>query len=98
MTSPTAQASLRSCGLASHQFPVNDQAITVRNSGEYGDRKFKKKLDDGTLADVAIYSARAGSVWRVRQQDWFRKIAERVIVTTTERLPSLLAIEPRPSR
>ena len=67
------------------------QSVTVRNSGEYGDRVFQKKLDDGTLADVAIYNSRAGSVWRVRHQDCFRKLAERVIVTTTERLPSVLA-------
>jgi hypothetical protein len=75
---------------------MNDQVVTVRNSGEYGDRVFQKKLDDGTFIDVAIYSARAGSVWRVRHQDWFRKVAERVIVTTTERLPSLLAYRAPP--
>jgi hypothetical protein len=76
----------------------NWQAITVKDSGEYGNRVFKKKLkgdsgdiDGEKLVDVAIYDSRAGSVWRVRQQDWFRKLAERVIVTTTERLPSILA-------
>jgi hypothetical protein len=33
---------------------------------------------------LAIYDERAGSIWRICQQDWFRKMAERVIVTTTE--------------
>jgi hypothetical protein len=67
------------------------QPVTIRDSGEYGARKFKKKLYEGTFIDVAIYAERAGSVWRVRHQDWFCKVAERVIVTTTERLPSVLA-------
>ena len=45
--------------------PVHDwRTVTVRNSGEYGDRVFKKKLDDGSFIDVALSSARAGSVWR----------------------------------
>ena len=59
MPNTTAHAKRRSCGQRSYWFLVNDLAFMVNDSGEYGSRKFQKKLDDGTLVDVAIYDVHA---------------------------------------
>jgi hypothetical protein len=62
MTSPTAQAIPRSCGLGSCRFPAHDwQAITVRNSG--------KLLGTGmSLAQIARrIGVSVGTVHRVKQ-------------------------------
>lgn len=54
--------------------------VIVRDSGEYGEP-----------SERSIYSRSVGNCWYVRQRNWWAGLARRVVVTTTEVLPTLVA-------
>jgi len=59
--------------------------VTVRDSGEYG-----------PAGDHSIYSRAAGNRWMVRERKWWAGLARRVVATTTEVLPTLIAANLEP--
>ena len=66
------------------------QDVTTADTGEYAIAK-QTSMVAGATPPQDIYAARHGQIWCARANDWWRGVAERLVVLTTERLPTAIA-------
>ena len=63
--------------------------IVTRNTGEYG--TWDVNSDVGDAGEDDAYAARHGRGWNVASRDWWHGVADRVVMLTTEAVPTAVA-------
>uniref|UniRef100_UPI00288912B1 hypothetical protein n=1 Tax=Methylobacterium sp. WCS2018Hpa-22 TaxID=3073633 RepID=UPI00288912B1 len=73
--------------------------VTTADSGEYGVRAIANDnaADEGAPTRTDIYGARHGRDWQVLSREWWHRAAERVVLLTTEAVPTAVARRADPS-
>ena len=68
------------------------EEVETRCSGEYGSAdEHEDGAEDESATEQDIYAARHGRRWCVAPKRWWRGVAERVVVLTTEAVPTEIA-------
>jgi hypothetical protein len=76
------EMSFRTCQRLAEGSGRSWRDITVADHGEYANERDDRE---------SIYRSRVGQRWKVRPRNWWASLARRVVILTTEVLPTLIA-------